>query len=94
MNGVPVGHGRFINSNGSYYEGEIKAGAANGQGKYVSPDFQYLGGFRENKQHGDGTEERKGENAYTFTGLYERGNKVRGTLTWDNGKYIGEFEKG
>jgi hypothetical protein len=88
IEGVPVGQGRFVRPNGDYFEGEIKAGRANGKGLYVTNNLRFTGMFQDDKPHGQGEETNE---QFTFTGLYERGLKKSGLLTWREGKYLGEF---
>jgi hypothetical protein len=90
---VPVGNGRYVNQDGNYYEGEIKAGRANGQGKFIAKNYKYQGMWRDDLPFGEGVEERAGDGEYLYEGSFERGRKVRGTLNWQQGKYVGSFEK-
>lgn len=64
--GKAEGKGVYIFTNGSYYEGEFNNNYAEcEQGKFVSEDLNYSGGFKKNTFHGKGSE--KGTN-HSFDG--------------------------
>lgn len=75
----------------------MKAGRANGKGKYVREGYRYDGGWRDDRRDGEGVEEKERgvdggeEQGYLFEGVFERGRKVKGNLSWRGGKYNGEF---
>lgn len=52
--GKKHGLGTKTLSNGTKYVGEWKNNFPDGQGKYVSGDFYYFGGFKKESYHGDG----------------------------------------
>jgi hypothetical protein len=89
---VISGKARIIYPNGDYFEGDVEQNRANGRGKLVEGRTTYKGSFRDNLQHGPGSETGDG---YTFEGHFEAGHKKTGTLTWKKGKdtltYKGQF---
>jgi hypothetical protein len=52
IKGLPEGHGIYTWSNGSYYDGEWKAGKRNGQGKLVSRDSVLSGYWKTDRFQG------------------------------------------
>jgi hypothetical protein len=86
---LPHGFGRFINANGDYYQGDVKFGRGNGEGRYFSGFTSFHGFFKDNVLHGDG--EEKG-NEYYFKGSYEYGAKKKGILKFSCNIYEGAFE--
>ena len=78
------------------YEGEIKNGLPNGQGKitYHNPYGFYEGEWKDGKKHGQGT--FTWSDGQKDVGEYKDGNQNgQGTEIYPNGqKYVGEFKDG
>ena len=95
VNGVLNGKGRFLNSNGDFYEGMFVDDKKQGCGKEITNQMVYIGEFNEDKIEG------KGKITFVQNGdVYEgefRNNKFegKGTFKFKNGDvYEGEFVKG
>lgn len=86
LDGKRHGKGKFIFSDGSYWEGDWKDDAFTGQGRYIANHTQYEGQFLNGKYHGHG---RK---VYVDGSIYE-GNWYQGVrqgtgrLTFRDGNY-------
>lgn len=94
-NGILHYKGRVIYSSGDYYDGDLVNGVREGAGKLVSLETKssYEGSWKEDKQHGEGTEHFL-ENNSTYTGHFALGVKEGyGEFQWSDGsKYTGEFK--
>ncbi len=80
--GLPEGHGIYKWANGSYYDGEWKAGLRNGEGKYVSGDTVIAGYWKADKYQGKvrtpsyKIAAMRNVARYTVTKSVEKGNGV------------------
>lgn len=81
---------------GSYFQGIMKENFAQcDNGLFVSPTFEYTGGFQDNVFHGKGRE-KSIPNNYSFEGVYDMGKKKSGIMKWRAGQseyiYDGPFD--
>ena len=90
---TPGDETRLTYEDGTYYEGAIENGIAHGSGKLYSKDgaLIYEGDFVSGKREGQGV--MYYADGLTFTGEWERDNRLRGKLQLsDKGEYYdGEF---
>jgi hypothetical protein len=91
-NGLLLGCGRIIMSNGEIFFGEFSHGKMVGYGEYQREDgSKYEGQFVEGVPHGKGTETMA--DGSTFEGVYFGGIRKQGKITWKDGSsYEGFFE--
>jgi hypothetical protein len=92
-NGLLLGCGRIIMSNGEIFFGEFSQGKMVGYGEYLREDgSKYEGQFVEGVPHGKGIETMA--DGSTFEGVYFGGIRKQGKITWKDGSsYEGFFEK-
>ena len=74
--------------------GNGKMGKQNGHGTVTSPYWKYVGEWKGNDFHGQGT--RISTNGTKYVGEWKNGKyDGQGTYTWSNGeKYVGEWKDG
>jgi len=91
-NGLLLGFGRIIMSNGEIFFGEFSHGKMVGYGEYQREDgSKYEGQFLEGVPHGKGAETML--DGSTFEGVYFGGIRKQGKITWKDGSsYEGFFE--
>lgn len=93
MEGVGEGKGLYIYPDGSYYEGGIKNGKAEGKGKFVfrNEELVYEGNWQYDRPNGYGVE--KIADGSEYRGNFVKGIKQgEGIFTWTNGdRYNGNF---
>ena len=91
-NGLLLGCGRIIMSNGEIFFGEFSNGKMKGFGEFIRGDgSKYEGQFLEGVPHGKGTETMA--DGSTFEGVYFGGIRQQGKITWKDGSsYEGFFE--
>ncbi|KAH3722808.1 2-isopropylmalate synthase [Pelomyxa schiedti] len=85
-------HSTCHNDPGGSYVGGMKDGEFHGEGVRVwSNGDRYQGSWEDDKEHGNGTK-RWARDGSSFTGVWERGVPVKGTMEWPNGdKFTGTF---
>lgn len=98
------GQGTFKWSENEMYVGQFKNEMRNGQGTMTWPNGdKYTGQWKDDKMHGMGTltyaDGQKDAGRFennVFAGKCTAGNckDGKGTLTWRDGKYIGQFKDG
>ncbi len=76
------------------YEGDMRGGKANGQGKGEYPSFSYEGSYKDNEMHGQGKQVFL--DGVSFTGSFENGLRHgQGTIRWADGAfYTGDWLSG
>jgi hypothetical protein len=95
VSGLMNRNGRFILTNGDYFEGNFKMGEPSGNGVFVQSDgTRYEGNWENNFQHGYG-EEYYPDGA-SYKGDYMYGKKTGiGRFDWEDGSYYeGEISNG
>ncbi|KAH3732255.1 2-isopropylmalate synthase [Pelomyxa schiedti] len=85
-------HSTRHNDPGGSYVGGMKDGEFHGEGVRVwSNGDRYQGNWENDKEHGNGTK-RWARDGSSFTGVWERGTPVNGTMEWPNGDmFTGTF---
>ncbi|KAH3722741.1 2-isopropylmalate synthase [Pelomyxa schiedti] len=98
-NDVMSGTGRMLIGDNSRYKdpggsyvGGMKNDKFHGEGvRLWSNGDRYQGSWEDDKEHGNGTK-RWARDGSSFTGVWERGVPVKGTMEWPNGdKFTGTF---
>lgn len=94
--GGPDLEGRLINTNGAYYEGDIRGGIANGKGKFQNKHkkYSYEGQWDDDTPHGFG-KETWGDGT-VYDGEFNHGVKQGNGTYFKKGdaEYIGIFQAG
>lgn len=93
-NAVLNGLGKEVWPNGIKYEGEFLMGKKKGKGILFMEGCKYIGNFKNNEIHGEGT--MIWENRKKYQGNWKKGQMHGfGTFSWPDGKvYQGEYKKG
>ena len=83
---IPHGRGKLIYKTNDIYEGYFQNGIKNGQGKFISKNFTYIGRFARDKFNGKGTIIYK--NGDTYEGGFLDGIKhdEKGLYIYSNGR--------
>jgi len=81
------------------YQGQIKNKLRHGHGIFITPDVTYIGKWENDKPHGEGMFKLINQINLTddefieFNGLWNNGEKIKGTEKYKNGlSYVGEFK--
>lgn len=91
LKGEPTGEGRIVWPDGSYFEGEFKAGLFDGYGELNKRTFIYKGEFEKGVARGTGEISFEDKRVYKGDVDNAEANGV-GVLVFEGGEYQGQFK--